>query len=128
MISPRRASSSRSASPAVLILCADDALAKELIRELAGRRYQPLVGRPDWSWKVALEWARPVAAVVHTQHPAASSEGFPAASDDLECGVVVFGESTPAGAKRARVRTAVPGADAKVIGGAVDEAVRGRSR
>jgi hypothetical protein len=128
MTSMRAASTPRPASPAVLILCSDDTLAEELIRELAGRRYQPLVGRPDWSWKVALEWARPVAAVVDTQHPAARSDSFPSGSDDLGVGVVVFGEPTAAGAKRAGVRAAIRSADARVIGGAVDEAVRRASR
>lgn len=124
----RAASSLHVVPPPVLILCADEGVAEELIRELAGRRYQPLVGRPGWSWKAALEWARPVAAVVDTQHPAASSDGFLAGSDDLDVGVVVFGQPTPLAVKRAGVRAAVSTADARLIGGAVDEAVRRRSR
>jgi hypothetical protein len=110
----------------VLILCADDSLEEELVRELAGRRYQPLVGRPGWSWKAALEWARPAAAVIHTEHPAARSDGFLDGAEDLEIGVVVFGEPIPAATKRARGRTVVSTADARVIGGAVDDAVRKR--
>jgi hypothetical protein len=64
MPTSRDASAPQALPLPVLILCANDAVAEELIRELAGRRYQPLVGRPGWSWRAALEWARPVAAVV----------------------------------------------------------------
>src|SRR5688572_31067090 len=54
------------------------------------------------SWKAALEWARPVAAVVDRQHPAVRSDGFLTASDDLEVGVVVFGGPVDAAAGRPR--------------------------
>lgn len=128
---PRAASSPRIGPPPVLILCADEAVAQELIRELAGRRYQPLVGRPGWSWKAALEWARPVAAVVDRQHPAVRSDGFLAASDDLDVGVVVFGGpvDVPAGRPEKPSRgglAMVPTADPELIGGAVDATVRRR--
>jgi hypothetical protein len=56
-------SSPHAEPPPVLILCADKVLAEELIRELAGRRYQPLVAWPGLSWRAALEWARPDAVV-----------------------------------------------------------------
>lgn len=94
----------------VLILCADEGVTAELVRALAGRRYQPLVGRPEWSWQAALEWARPVAAVVDTRHPAAHSDRFRAASDDFDVGVVVVGGP----------------ADVQAIGRAVDAAIRRR--
>jgi hypothetical protein len=116
--------------PPVLILCADEGVAGELIRELAGRHYQPLVGRPGWSWKAALEWARPVAAVVDTKHPAAGSDGFLAASDDLDVGLVVFGGPANVAARARRGRgmiATVLTADARLIGGAVDATVRRRS-
>jgi hypothetical protein len=112
-------------------MCADEGMAGELIRELAGRNYQPLVGRPGWSWRATLEWARPVAAVVDTHHPAARSEGFLAASDDFEVGLVIFGEPAQPGAmpRPPRVRaemSTLATADARLIGGAVDAAVRQR--
>jgi hypothetical protein len=128
-----QAASSPPVVPApVLILCADEGVAEELIRELASRRYQPLVGRPGWSWRAALEWARPVAAVVDREHPAARSDGFLDASDDLEVGLVVFGGPVdmPPGRQRNGSRAAlslIPTADAELIGGAVDAAVRRRS-
>jgi hypothetical protein len=127
----RAASSPHVVPPPVLILCADEGVAEELIRELAGRRYQPLVGRPGWSWKAALEWARPVAAVVDRQHPVARSDGFLAASDDLEVGLVVFGGlgDVAAAVTRPGARSAVatlPTADVQLISGAVDAAVRRR--
>jgi hypothetical protein len=129
MPTSRAASTLQVVPPPVLILCTDDGVARELIRELAGRRYQPLVGRPGWSWKAALEWARPVAAVVDTHHPAARSDGFLAASDDLDVGLVVFGHSADGGSRSGRRRVAVatvPTVDAELIGGAVDSAVRRR--
>lgn len=122
------ASSPLAVRPPVLILCADDGVVEELIRELAGRRYQPLVGRPDWSWRATLEWARPVAAVIDRHHPAARSDTFLAASDDLDVGLVVFGgppDAAPA-AKRRRTSATVLTADAQLIGGAVDATVRRR--
>jgi hypothetical protein len=127
-----QAASSPPVPAPVLILCADDGIAEELIRELASRRYQPLVGRPGWSWRASLEWARPVAAVVDREHPAARSDGFLDASDDLEVGLVVFGGpvDVPPGRRRngSRAELAlVPTADAELIGGAVDAAVRRRS-
>src|SRR5918999_793299 len=88
---PDAASSTPAVPPPVLILCADDGVAEGLVRELASRCYQPLIGRPDWSWRATLEWARPVAAVVDREHPAARSAGFLDASDDLEVALVVFG-------------------------------------
>lgn len=100
-----------SAPKPVLILCADDSITDGLIRSLASRRYQPLVGRPNWSWQAALEWARPVAAVVDRRHPAARSAPFFVASDGFEIGVVVLGGAS----------------DVETIGGAVDAAVRRRS-
>lgn len=115
-------------SPSVLILCADDAIAEALIRELASRRYQPLVGRPNWTVQAALEWARPVAVVVDAHHPAALSERLLAASDGTAVGLVLFGESAPDGshpmrrASKVTVST-VPTFDAQLIGGAVDAAV-----
>jgi hypothetical protein len=117
--------------PPVLIMCADDGVAEELIRELAGRRYQPLVGRPGWSWRATLEWARPVAAVVDRHHPAARSAGFFATSHELEVGLVMFGDppeaAPPATIRRASTAVAtIPTADAELIGGAVDAAVRRR--
>jgi hypothetical protein len=128
MTSSNRPSSPRAVPPPVLILCADDGLAEELIRELAGRHYQPLVGRPGWTWTSLLEWARPVAAVVDTGHPIAQSDNFLQASDDLEVGLVVFGDPVPGAARlRSRRAATVPGADARLIGGAVDAAVRRRS-
>jgi hypothetical protein len=105
------ASSSRALPPAVLILCADERLAEALIRELAGRRYQPLVGWPGWTWASLLEWAHPVAAVVDARHPAAKSGRLLPASGDVEVGLVVVDES----------------ADVRLIGGAVDATVRRRS-
>jgi hypothetical protein len=126
MSAPGPASSSRNSPPPVLILCADEGLAEELVRELAGRRYQPLVGRPWWSWAAALEWARPVAAIVDTRHPAARSDGFLTASDDLDVGVVVVGEPTPAVTEGPRVRAIVRTTDVRLISGAVD-AVRRQS-
>lgn len=116
----------------VLILCADEGITEELIRDLAGRRYQPLIGRPDWSWRATLEWARPVAAVVDRRHPAVRSDVFLATSSDFDVGLVVFGEPavTPpgSGARDSRsVRTLVSTTDVEVIGGAVDAAVRRRS-
>jgi hypothetical protein len=128
-----QAGSSPSGVPApVLILCADDGVAEELIRELASRRYQPLVGRPGWSWRAALEWARPVAAVVDRAHPAARSDGFLDASDDFEVGLVLFGgpADLPPSRRRSGSRAAlalVPSADVEMIGGAVDATVRRRS-
>jgi hypothetical protein len=122
--------SSRGVPPPVLILCADEELADELVRELAGRHYQPLVDRPGWTWRSLLEWARPVAAVVDSDHPAARSDRFLAASEDLDVGLVVVGEPTEAssrlGSRRAAGAT-VPVADARLIGGAVDAAVRRRT-
>lgn len=126
MSTSRAASSPRTLPPPVLILCVDAGLAEELVRELAGRCYQPLVGQPWWSWAAALEWARPVAAIVDTRHPAAQSDSFLAASDDLDVGVVVVGEPTPAVTKGPRLRTIVSTADARLISGAVD-AMRRRS-
>jgi hypothetical protein len=124
------ASSLRAVPPPVLILCADETLAEELVRELAGRNYQPLVDRPGWTWISLLEWARPVAAIVDAGHPAARSDRFLAVSDDLEVGLVVVGESTDAtpclGSRRTAGAT-VPVADAQLIGGAVDATVRRRS-
>lgn len=121
------ASSPQAVPAPVLILCADEGLAEELIRELAGRRYQPLVGRPGWSWRAALEWARPVAAVVDTHHPAARSAGFLAASDDFEVGLVMFGgPADVVPAARRWPSLAVRTVDAQLIGGAVDAAVRRR--
>ena len=128
-MSTSQSASSPQAVPApVLILCADEAVAEELIRELAGRRYQPLVGRPGWSWRAALEWARPVAAVVDRRHPAARSAGFLAASDDFDVGLVMFdgpAEVIPATARRWPSAATQP-VDAQLIGGAVDAAVRRR--
>src|SRR5918999_2689751 len=118
----RAASSLHVVPPPVLILCADEGVAQELIRELAGRRYQPLVGRPGWSWKAALEWARPVAAVVDTKHPAAGSDGFLAASDDLDVGLVVFGGPANVAARPQRGRGKITTdltADARLHGGGV---------
>lgn len=123
------ASSSGAESPPVLIVCADEGLAGELIRELAGRRYQPLVGRPGWTWRALLEWAHPVAAVVDTSHPAARTDRFFAASDDLEVGLVVFGDSaadTPGMRPRPGATATVASSNAQLIGGAVDDAVRRR--
>ena len=125
---PRWASS---AQP-VLILCADEGITEELIRDLAARRYQPLIGRPDWSWKAALEWARPVAAVVDTRHPAARSDGFLATTDDFEVGLVVFGGAAGTAADLGTrhggsLHTLIPNRDVGLIGGAVDAAVRRRS-
>ena len=121
-------SSSPTAVPvAVLILCADDTVEEALIRELAGRRYQPLVGHPGLSWRAALEWAHPVAAVVDTHHPAARSDGFLTATQDLRVGLVVFGEPRPPAAGDASARATVRAADARRIGAAVDDTVRGRS-
>jgi hypothetical protein len=127
-------STSRWASPPqhVLILCADEGITEELIRDLAGRRYQPLVGRPDWSWRAALEWARPVAAVVDRRHPAARSDVFLATSSDFQVGLVVFGgpaDAAPAlEARDSRsVRALVATRNVELIGGAVDAAVRRRS-
>jgi hypothetical protein len=129
MPSSNAESSSRAVPPPVLILCADEGLAVELVRELAGRHYQPLVDRPGWTWRSLLEWARPVAAVVDASHPAARSDRFLAASDDLDVGLVVIGEpanaTSPPGLRRAA--TTVPVADARLIGGAVDAAVRSRT-
>ena len=129
--------STRSTSPwvsrpqPVLILCADDGITEELVRDLAGRRYQPLIGRPDWSWRAALEWARPVAAVVDRRHPAARSDVFLATPSDFEVGLIVFGEPADAAAPGVRdsrsVRTVVATTDIEVIGVAVDAAVRRRS-
>jgi hypothetical protein len=123
------ASSSRAVLPLVLILCADAGLAGELVRELAGRCYQPLVDRPGWTWRSLLEWAHPVAAVVDTGHPAAQSDRFLTASADLEVGLVVFGEPTQAApnAESRRAAATVPVADARLIGGAVDATVRRRT-
>jgi hypothetical protein len=126
------ASSPQVVPPPVLILCADEGVAEELIRELAGRHYQPLVGRPGWSWRASLEWARPVAAVVDRQHPAARSDGFLAVSDDLEVGLVMFGgpvDVAPGTARSGRgaAVAAVPTVDVQLIGGAVDATVRRRS-
>src|SRR5688500_4846701 len=90
-------SSSRAASPQVLVLCAGEGLAGALVRELAGRHYQPLVDRPGWTWRSLLEWARPVAAVVDAGHPAARSARFLAASDDLDIGLVMVGDPADAG-------------------------------
>ena len=84
-----------SARPPVLILCAADALTKALVRELAGRGYQPLVSRPGWTCTAALEWARPVAVVI-------DADQAPVASD----------------------ATVVIATDARVAGRAVDAAVR----
>jgi hypothetical protein len=132
MVSAMPTSHAASLPSPVLIMCADEGVAEELIRELAGRHYQPLVGRPGWSWRAVLEWARPVAAVVDRCHPAARSDGFLAASDDLEVGLVMFGgpaDVTP-GTTRPRARTAVaehPTIDVQLIGGAVDAAVRRRT-
>jgi hypothetical protein len=121
-------SSSPTAMPvAVLILCADDTVEEALIRELAGRRYQPLVGHPGLSWRAALEWAHPVAAVVDTHHPAARSDGFLAASQDLRVGIVVFGEPQSQAAGDASVPATVRAPDTRRIGAAVDDTVRGRS-
>jgi hypothetical protein len=130
-MSPSNAgSSSRAVPPSVLILSADGGLADALVRELAGRRYQPILGRPGWTWTALLEWACPVAAVVGTDHPAARSDRFLAASEDLEVGLVVFGQPAD-GAPRFEARRApaatVSSADARLIGGAVDAAVRRRS-
>jgi hypothetical protein len=130
MPTPSAASSSRVAPQPVLILCADEGLTEELVRELAGRHYQPLVDRPGWTWKSLLEWARPVAAVVDSSHPAARSDRFFAASDDLEVGLVVVGEPADATSRLGSRRTAaatVPVADARLIGGAVDATVRRRT-
>jgi hypothetical protein len=123
------ASSSRIVPPSVLILCADEEMAEELVRELAGRHYQPFVDRPGWTWTSLLEWARPVAAVVDIDHPAARSDRFLAVSDDLDIGLVVFGEPADAApGLRARCAGAtVSCADARLIGGAVDAAVRRRT-
>src|ERR687884_384391 len=94
VVSTPYTSRSDSAPQPVLILCADEGITDELIRDLAGRRYQPLVARPNWSWQAALEWARPVAAVVDRRHPAARSEAFVAASGNYEVGLVVFDAPT----------------------------------
>jgi hypothetical protein len=110
----------------VLIVCADEGVAEELIRELAGRHYQPLVGRPGWSWRAALEWARPVAAVVDRNHPAVRSDGFLAASDDLQVGLVMFGELVDVARTTTRPLATDPTVDVQLIGGAVDAAVRRR--
>jgi hypothetical protein len=123
----RPASSTHGLPQSVLILCADDGLAEELVRELAARRYQPLVGRPGWSLKAALEWARPAVAVVHVAHPAALADGFLPDSAELGVGLVVFGEPAPGAAARPGVRAIVPNANARLIGGAVDDALRERS-
>lgn len=123
-MSPSRdANPPRTLPQPVLILCADEGLAAELVRELAGRSYQPLIGRPGWSWTAALDWARPAAAVVDPKHPAALSNGL--LSDvDGQIGIVVFGERAPAASVRARVRAIMPTSDARLIGGAVDDALR----
>jgi hypothetical protein len=120
----------RAVPPPVLILCADEGLTEELVRELAGRHYQPLVDRPGWTWMSLLEWARPVAAVVDTGHPAARSARFLAASDDLEVGLVVFGDpaADASGLRPQDAAATVPGANAQLIGGAVDDAIRRRTR
>jgi hypothetical protein len=128
----RRTPRAESASPTVLILCSDEGIRGELIRDLASRRYQPLVGRPNWSWRAALEWARPVAAVVDTSHPAAHSDALLAASGDLEVGLVVFDGSpdSPPGNDSSGARgggAVVRTTDVEVIGGAVDAAVRRRA-
>ena len=122
---------SDASAPPVLVLCTDDGIAGELIRELASRRYQPLLGRWGWSWRATLEWARPVAAVVDRNHPAARSDEFVAVSNDLEVGLVVFGDhvdvapwTTGTGADAAPALSPV---DVQLIGGAVDAAVRRRS-
>src|SRR5918992_1687999 len=96
---PRSASSSSSrlVPPSVLVLCADEGLSGALVRELAGRHYQPLVDRPGWTWQSLLEWARPVAAVLDAAHPAARSARFLAASDDLDVGLVVVGDPEETG-------------------------------
>jgi hypothetical protein len=121
-------SSSPTAVPvAVLILCADDTVEEALIRELAGRRYQPLVGHPGLSWRAALEWAHPVAAVVDTQHPAARSDGFLAASQHLRVGLVVFGDPQSPAASYATGPAIVAATDARRIGAAVDDTVRSRA-
>lgn len=118
--------SSRAVPPSVLVLCADEDLSGALVRELAGRHYQPLVDRPGWTWQSLLEWARPVAAVVDAGHPAARSARFLAASDDLDVGLVVVGNPADAGPALGSRRATVPVADAQLIGGAVDAAVRRR--
>ena len=122
---------SESAPQPVLILCADGGITGELIRDLAGRHYQPLVGRPDWSWQTSLEWARPVAAVVDRSHPAARSDAFLAASDVFQVGVVMFGGSADVPPRVRNSSHAAPAPnqtiDVEVIGGAVDAAVRRRS-
>ena len=122
---------SDASAPPVLVLCADDGIAGELILELASRRYQPLLGPWGWSWRATLEWARPVAAVVDRNHPAARSEGFVAVSNDLEVGLVVFGDhvdvapwTASTGADAVAVLSPV---DVRLIGGAVDAAVLRRS-
>jgi hypothetical protein len=95
------------------------------VRELAGRHYQPLVARPGWSWKAALEWAHPAAAVVHAGHPAAQSGAFLSGVADLQIGVVMFGDAAPS----ARPSRAIIATDeARLIGSAVDDAVRDGSR
>lgn len=122
-------SSPRAVPPPVLVLCADEGLAAELVRELAARHYQPLVERPGWTWMSLLEWARPVAAVVDTEHPASRSDHFLDASDDLEVRLVVFGERVSAAPplRRRAAAATVPVADARVIGGAVDATLRRRT-
>jgi hypothetical protein len=120
------ASLAQVAPSTVLIVCADEGVAEELIRELAGRHYQPLVGRPGWSWRAALEWARPVAAVVDRSHPAVRSDGFLAASNDLQVGLVMFGEPVDIARTTTRPLASDPTVDVQLIGGAVDAAVRRR--
>jgi hypothetical protein len=90
----RDVTSARKPPQPVLILCADEGLAGEIVRELAARRYQPLIGRPGLSWSAALDWARPAAAVVDTRHPAVSDE-LRARVDGREIRIIVFGDATP---------------------------------
>jgi hypothetical protein len=120
---------SDSAPQPVLILCADEGITDELVRDLAARRYQPLVGRPNWSWQATLEWARPAAAVVDRRHPAARSDAFLAAWNDFDVGLVVFGGPSDIALVTGDVPLAdavVPTADIESIGGAVDATVRKR--
>jgi hypothetical protein len=105
-------------------------LAEDLVRELAGRRYQPLLSRLGWMWTAALEWARPVAVVVDSDLPGVLSEAFVVASSRVEAGLVIFGDPAK-GANRTPLATrgavvTVAARDARLIGRAVDAVVKSR--